>query len=93
MIPGPRLSVGAYGQRNEKNESSQSLPPICWFGLEAKSRDAPWVDILEVPRTGTHGPAPPARETVAGSDRFRLRSQSGAVKVHTSCRSYAIPGR
>lgn len=26
---------------------------------------------------------PPARETVAGSDRFRPRSQSGAVKVHT----------
>lgn len=83
MIPGPRFSVGAYGQRNKKNESSQSLPRTYWFGLETKARDAPWVDILEVPRIGSPWSCPPVREMVVGSDRFGLGSQSWAMKTHT----------
>lgn len=71
MIPGPCLSVSAYGQRNEQYESSRGLPRICWCGLEGKARDALWADVLEVPRTGTPCPCPPAREmqlAVTGSD-------------------------
>ena len=51
---------GCLWTKEQKTERSLGLPGICCFGLEGEAGDAPWVDTLEVLRTGNPWSCPPA---------------------------------